>query len=280
MIGQMRKKIFPFNLPEIIFYFILFIITSLFWGIAILSLLPPSVFIQPETLNFGAVRGGPETGDQVVSIEFKNKWTGGRADLDWSIYSKESWLKINPRKGKGRGLINIGLRKIGVELKSSSGKILVYIPGHSGRQKMIKVNLRVYQPGKTLPPFGNVDFPSGEEKINFQSFWIGGWALDDIEVEKVEIKREPFPEEKSYVLEKKGLISLGQAAFFKGIRPDVEKLYPETPFNYRAGWGFWFEPHKLRVKPNVVLKIYVHFQDREKNQKVFGPISLLLESEK
>ena len=41
------------------------------------------------------------------------------------------------------------------------------------------------------------------------------------------------------------LILVGAATFVVGARPDVQALYPTTPFNYRAGWGYLLLTNEL-----------------------------------
>ena len=66
---------------------------------------------------------------------------------------------------------------------------------------------------------------------------VSGWALDDIEVEKVMIKRNSHPDDPSVSIGPDGLVLIGKAVFVKGARSDVEWDYLNYPLNDRAGWG-------------------------------------------
>ena len=73
------------------------------------------------------------------------------------------------------------------------------------------------------------------------SIAVTGWALDSIEVTGVDIWREPVAGEPA----SPSLILIGNATFVAGARPDVQALYPTTPFNYQAGWGYLLLTNEL-----------------------------------
>jgi len=64
---------------------------------------------------------------------------------------------------------------------------------------------------------------------------VTGWALDTIDVQKVQIWRDPVGGETPT---SNGLIYIGDATFVAGARPDVQALYPNYPLNNIAGWGY------------------------------------------
>jgi hypothetical protein len=64
---------------------------------------------------------------------------------------------------------------------------------------------------------------------------VTGWALDSIEVLKVDIWREPVPGEATGP---NGLVYIGDAVFSFGARPDVQAANPTLPLNTRGGWGY------------------------------------------
>jgi len=88
------------------------------------------------------------------------------------------------------------------------------------------------------PPFGQVDLPPDKSVLGSEGIAVEGWALDDRGVRKVLIKREPLPDEKEPLLDEDGLITLGEAEFQSGTRPDVEATFVLYPAIDRAGWVF------------------------------------------
>lgn len=155
---------------------------------------------------------------------------------------------------------------------------LLFIFLHIPKLKVaVPINLKVYDSGKTLPPFGWLDLPQEGEKIKTSGFLVAGWALDDIEVREVWVKREPIPGDTPEVIDGNGLVVLGQAALRSGVRPDVELLYPKVPLNYQAGWGFNLKPEHYGKRRNVQLKLYAVFIDKEGHSTFIGPRTVYIE---
>ena len=84
-------------------------------------------------------------------------------------------------------------------------------------------------------PYGSFDSPTDNMTGIAGAIPVTGWALDNIEVVKVDIWRERVGYEP---VASNGLVYIGDAVFVAGARPDVEKAYPNVPFSYRAGWGY------------------------------------------
>jgi hypothetical protein len=82
-------------------------------------------------------------------------------------------------------------------------------------------------------PFGSVDTPINNTTGVSGAIPVTGWALDNIEVMRVDILREPVTGEPAG-----NLIFVGTAVFSADARPDVQAQFPTYPYNYRAGWGY------------------------------------------
>ena len=65
------------------------------------------------------------------------------------------------------------------------------------------------------------------------SIAVTGWAMDDVEVTRVRILRDPVAGEPPGVL-----VFIGDAVLVEGARPDVQAIFPTSPRNSRAGWGY------------------------------------------
>jgi len=76
------------------------------------------------------------------------------------------------------------------------------------------------------PPFGYFDIPVPDSTLS-GVVQVGGWALDDVMVMKVELRSDisfwPY---------------IGDLYYTCGTRPDVESIYPNYPDNDCAGWGY------------------------------------------
>jgi hypothetical protein len=87
----------------------------------------------------------------------------------------------------------------------------------------------------SAPPFGSFDTPASGTTGIAGAIAVTGWALDDVEVTKVQIYRNPIAGEPT---QPNGKVYVGDATFVPGARPDVASAYPGYPFATRAGWGY------------------------------------------
>ena len=102
-------------------------------------------------------------------------------------------------------------------------------PGAINPSLQVQVNVTAVTLGA---PVGSFDTPVNGTSAIAGAIPVTGWALDNIEVTKVDIWREALGGEPA------GLMYIGDAVFVAGARPDVESASANTPFNYRAGWGY------------------------------------------
>jgi hypothetical protein len=82
-------------------------------------------------------------------------------------------------------------------------------------------------------PYGSFDTPIDKTTGVVGAIPVTGWALDNIEVTHVDILREPVAGEPAG-----NLVFIGTAVFSADARPDVQTMFPASPFSYRAGWGY------------------------------------------
>ena len=115
----------------------------------------------------------------------------------------------------------------------------------------------------SMPPFGSLDLPLDRAQVSGAAV-VGGWALDDLEVARVLIYRNAFAGEPA------GLVFLGTPVFVPGARPDVERAYPTTPRNDRAGFGFMILTNMLPNQGNGEFRIHAIAQDVEGRETVLG----------
>jgi hypothetical protein len=132
---------------------------------------------------------------------------------------------VSPGSGTGSGTFQVTAGA------GPGGIITVSSPGATGSPQ-IQVNVAAATAGA---PFGSFDTPANNITGVAGAIAVTGWALDSVEVTKVDIWRDPLAGEAAG---SNGLVYIGDAVFVADARPDVEALYPTTPFNYRAGWGY------------------------------------------
>jgi hypothetical protein len=157
------------------------------------------------------------TGAQTIAVIF----TG--PGLAWTASSNQPNIAVSPGSGTGNGTIQVSASA------GASGLVTVSAPGAANPSSQLQVNVAAVTPGA---PAGSFDTPAGGTSGIAGAIAVTGWALDNIEVTKVDLWREPMGGEPA------GLVYIGDAVFVSGARPDVEAANAGAPFNYRAGWGY------------------------------------------
>ncbi len=211
---------------------------------------PPVISLNRSHLNFGANIAGTTTSAQEVII---NNTGGGT--LSWTAASDTSWLGISSNSGNGPGLITITINPDGLTVGTFNGIITVNDPAASNSPRTIPVTLKIYSNESTTIPFGELSTPASGSTVS-GSIPVTGWALDDIEVKKVEIFN--------------GSDYVGDAVFVEGARPDVEQVYPGCPLDYRAGWGYMLLTNFLPNHGNGTFTLNAIATDAEGNQVTLG----------
>jgi hypothetical protein len=178
---------------------------------------PGALSLSHSSLNF-ASNGLLITGPQSVSVSF----TGQGAA--WTASSSRSNVSVSPGSGLGAGTFTVSATV------GSSAVVTVTAPGATNSPQQLQVN--VASVGAAVLS-GSFDTPASGTAGIAGAIAVNGWALDSVEVAKVDIWREPVAAEGPG-----GLIYIGDAVFVEGARPDVEGAYPGIPLNYRAGWGY------------------------------------------
>jgi len=172
---------------------------------------------------------------------------------DRTVRSSASWVQPDPTAtGPGFGLTitaNAGAAPRSVTLTVGRRTLLVQQAGLA-----------------STPPFGALDIPADGAVVE-GSMALGGWALDDLDVRRVAIFRDPVTGET-------GLVYLGDATFVPGVRPDVAAAYPALPGRDRAGWGFLVLTNMLPNQGNGVFRLHAVAEDVEGYQTLLGTRSI------
>jgi hypothetical protein len=173
--------------------------------------------VQPYALNFG-MSGSIMTGPQTITVTFS-----GPAQPAWTASADQPNIQISPTSG-------IGSATIQVSVSPGLGQyVTVSAPGVSSG---IGIPVRIFNVANGAP-FGSFDTPEDNTTGVAGAIPVTGWALDNVQVSKVDVWREPVASEPPG-----GLVYIGDGTFVEGTRPDLPPRYPNTPFNSRAGWGY------------------------------------------
>jgi hypothetical protein len=180
----------------------------------------PTLNLSRTSLNFGA-NGSTVTSPQIITVTF----TGGSA-VAWTAASNQPNITVSPASGSGNGTFQV------TASAGASGTVTVTAAGAANSPQQIQVHVANVASGM---PFGSFDTPADNTTGIAGAIAISGWALDNLEATGVGIWREPIGTETGGA---NGLVFIGDAVFVPGARPDVEAAFPNTPWNYRAGWGY------------------------------------------
>ena len=160
---------------------------------------------------------------------------------------------------------------------------------------------RVYPAGQTTAPFGAFDTPTDQATGLEGSVAVTGWALDDIEVTRVELWRDAFGGEATYSPFEPcrpisrtaphrttgkpcfgpgrpghGKVFIGTGTFVDGSRPDVETAYPTHPVAYRAGWGYVMLTRGMAWNGNGFFRVYAVAYDADGHATMLGAKTISL----
>jgi len=238
------------------------------------------ITLSRTKLSYGAVLNSTSTHSQNVFIT-----NSGSGTLNWTATSNQSWILVDPLAGTGAGSIQISVDPDTLPIGTYSGSVVISDPVASNSPQFITVNLNVYEAGEDSPPFGWFDTPV-DGAIVSGSVPVTGWALDDIEVTKVEIKRDPDPDDPPEAIGSDGLVLISwekvwedppgvehrqnNVVFVKGSRTDVEGLYPIYPLCDRAGWGYMLLTYGLPRQGNGTFRLYAFAEDATGHRVLLG----------
>ena len=175
--------------------------------------------VNRSSVNFG-VSGTLVTAPQAIRVSF------GGSSLSWTASSNQSNITVSPSVGNGAGNFMV------TAATGPSGIVTVSAPGAANSPVQIQVKVASVTPGS---PYGSFDTPVTNTDGIAGAIPVTGWALDNIEVNKVDIWREPTSAE---AVQSNNLVYIGDAVFVDGARPDVETANPSAPLNWRGGWGY------------------------------------------
>ncbi len=178
-----------------------------------------------ETVSVPGTPTGPTSGD--VGSSYSYITTGSTSSLGDPVEYQFDW--------KGDGTV---VSSWGAANRSNSwpnpGTYFVRVRARCSLHPSIvsfwspTLTVRILPPPPPVdnPPFGSFDIPLPSATIS-GPIQVGGWALDDVGVTKVELRSDiPF------------WPYIGDLYYTCGARPDVKSTYPNYPNNDCAGWGY------------------------------------------
>ena len=223
---------------------------------------PGEIVLSTNKIDFAASTSTSPTSDQKLVIE-----SSGGAPLNWTATVTQDWIQVSPTSGTGSGIITVSPNTSGLSVGTYTGNITIRDPNASNSPQWITVNLTIYSSVSVQGPFGVFETPQEGTQGIVGALPVTGWALDDIEVTKVEIWRDPVGGEPTAG---NGMVYIGDAGFVEGARPDIAERHPNYPLNYQAGWGYMLLTNYLPNDGNGTYTLYAVAYDKEGNKADLG----------
>jgi N-acetylneuraminic acid mutarotase len=227
---------------------------------------PPTMSLDKTGLAFAATSTGTgfsqQTQGQVVQLTQSNAGT-----VTWTATPAQPWITVSPASGTGTATLTIGVQWNSF-LPSSGGvnsQINFAFSGSTNASASIAVSLNIVAAGASTAPTGAIETPLDNATNVSGSIAVSGWAIDDLEVTRVRILRDPVAGESAGAQ-----VFIGNAAFVDGARPDVAGTFPGAPRNTRAGWGYLLLTNFLPSQGNGTVKLYAYADDADGHTTLLG----------
>jgi hypothetical protein len=210
---------------------------------------PVGVTLNRSSLNFGITSDlSLVTSPQAVTAKFS-----ATSPVNWTTGADPPHIiSASPPSGRGDTTFQVtvsGIPICDVPFHCEAGILATSATDAPGPGSVL-VHVAVATIG---PSYGSFDTPLDNAPTVSGSIPVTGWALDSIEVTRVDIWREPLDGES---VQSNGLVYIGDATFVPGARTDVESVYPLAPLNYRAGWGYLLLTNGLPNHGNGTFRLH------------------------
>jgi WD40 repeat protein len=249
---------------------------------ATLTVTVPTMSLDKTTLVFSALTSGAAFTSQTSAQTVRLTQTGA-GTVTWTAASTTPWLVVSPTSGSGSTTLTIATQFASGLTATQTGTITLAFTGASNTAGPIAVTLTVVSSTAAVsPPFGVFDTPVGDATVLAGSIAMTGWTLDNVGVQRVELWRDLQPGETTPPFAstpsdpRTGKVFIANATFVDGARPDVEALYPTTPFKYRAGWGYLLLTWGLWNQGNGTYRLYAYAFDQENNLGTIGTKTVIV----
>jgi hypothetical protein len=249
---------------------------------AILTVVPPTMSLNRTSLRFGAVTTGSSFSSSTPPQTVRLSQTG-TGMVAWTAASNAPWLVVSPTSGTGGALLTVSTQFAPGLAASQTGQITLTLSDAGNTAGPIVVTLTtVSSSDPASPPFGSFDTPAGDATVLAGSVAVTGWTLDNIGVQRLELWRDLQPGETTAPFAstptdpRNGKVFIANAAFVDGARPDVEGLFPSTPVNYRAGWGYLMLTWGLWNQGNGTYRLFAFAFDQENNVATIGTKQIIV----
>ena len=231
-----------------------------------------NIVLSKNRFSFGAEVDG--TAPHLESVVISNS---GNIPLQWQATKTKEWIGLNITSGSDNKKLEISVNPSGLAEGTHNGEVNITDPDAENSPKTIEVVLKIFAVEEENPPFGSFDTPVDGTTVS-GSVPFTGWVIDNIGIDKVELKRDPVEGDSLGSIGTDGLIYIGQAVFVKGARPDVEDPYSDFPKNDHAGWGYMMLTNFLPNQGNGTFTFHAIVTDAEGNVVDLGSKTIICDN--
>ena len=224
----------------------------------------PVMTLDKTALTFGAVNSGSSFAAQTTTQAVRLT-QAGTGTVTWTASSSAPWLLVSPASGSGSGTLNLSVQFAPGLSTSQTGTVTVTFTGASSASAAVQVTLNTFTSTSSTAAMGAFDTPADGATGLTGSIAVTGWAVDDIEVVRVRILRDPVAGEPAGVL-----VFIGDATRVEGARPDVQATFPGAPHASRLGWGYLLLTNFLPGLGDGTYRIHAFADDADGHSTSLG----------
>ena len=228
----------------------------------------PTLSLDKTGLQFAAISTGSSFVQQTASQSVRISQSGA-GPVAWTATPSQPWITVTPPSGTGPAVLAIGVQFAAsvAAAGATNATITISAPsaGNAGSIGPISVGLTTISNGLGGNPSGAFETPVEGSSGLTGSMAVTGWAIEDIEVIRALMRRDPV-----LASAISSLVFIGDATFVDGSRPDVAQLCPTSPRNTRAGWGYLLLTNFLPNGGTVHPQLYAFADDAEGHSVQLG----------
>ena len=187
----------------------------------------------------------------------------------WMVTANRPWIVVTPNTGSGPATLRVSIDPAAaaaltpsvIDYRGEIGITAAFAPATAvGR---LLVVLIVKAPGATSAPIGVFETPLNNTPNASGAIPVTGWAIDDIDLARIQIFRDPVAGEGT------SEIFIGDAIRVKGARPDISARF-STPQARRAGWGYMLLSNVLPGGGNGTFTFSAYVDDVDGHRVLLG----------
>ena len=224
----------------------------------------PTMILDTRLLIFGAESDGAAFRSQ-TSAQLVRLIQNGAGTVTWTATTNQPWLTVSPASGGGSATLSVNVSFVSGLAATQHGSVTVTFSGTDSAAGVTPVTLNILPAGSATAPNGAFDTPLDGSTGVAGSIAVTGWAVDDIEVTRVRVLRDPVAGEPAGQL-----VFIGNAVLVDGARPDIQAAFPAVPRYSRGGWGYLMLTNFLPNIGNGTFRLHAIADDADGHSTVLG----------